>query len=405
MTKRVLVTGGAGFIGSHVVDKLADAGYEPVIYDLRPSPFHPEDKVQTVIGDLCDTDALCHALRGCEAVVHLAAAADVGIVAAEPVASEEVNARGTLSVLEAARTVGDVRVVYGSTIWVYGESEEGIIDEESPLGLPKHLYTASKLAGEMYCTSYEELYDVPFTILRFGIPYGPRSRPAAVIPIFVGKALAGDPLTIAGDGMQTRRFVYVEDLAKGIVRGLTPQAENRVFNLASNDTVTIRGLADVVGKVVGAAEIVHTPGRNGDFGGAEISNERALQELDWVADTPLETGIGRYLQWLKEAPVEEPEPIAATAPAAPRVHGSGPSEGRRALPGRNLGDRRSLRHQPGGAAVTRHPRVRQRPDDDRDLRLADRDLRGALVAAGLVGRGRLGGDGALHRAADRSGHA
>ena len=306
--KRVLVTGGAGFIGSHVVDKLANAGYEPVIYDLRHSPFHEEGSVETVIGDLCDTDQLCHALRGCSAVVHLAAAADVGIVQAEPVASEEVNARGTLSVLEAARTVGVDRVVYGSTIWVYGESEEGTITEESPVGLPKHLYTASKLAGEMYCTSYEELYDVPFTILRFGIPYGPRSRPAAVIPIFVNKAKAGEPLTIAGDGMQTRRFVYVEDLAEGIVKGLLPQAENRVFNLASNDTVTIRGLADVVGEVVGSAEIVHTPGRNGDFGGAEISNERALEELDWVADTPLEVGIGRYLKWLDEAPVVEPEP-------------------------------------------------------------------------------------------------
>ena len=273
--KRVLVTGGSGFIGSHVVDRLAAAGIDPRIYDLRHSPHHPEGEIDTVVGDLLDTDALCHALRGCDAVIHLAAAADVGIVAAEPVAAEQTNARGTISVLEAARSVGVERVVYGSTIWVYGESGEGTIDEESPVGLPRHLYTASKLAGEMYCTSYEELYDVPYTILRFGIPYGPRSRPAAVIPIFVRKALAGEPLTIAGDGLQTRRFVYVEDLAEGIVRGLRPQAANRVYNLASNETVTIRKLADVVGEVVGSAEIVHTPGRNGDFGGAEIANVRA----------------------------------------------------------------------------------------------------------------------------------
>ncbi len=314
--KRALVTGGSGFIGSHVVDKLAEAGIEPVIYDLRPSPHHAPGSVETVIGDLCDTETLCNALQGCDAVIHLAAAADVGIVADEPVAAEEANSRGTLSVLEAARTVGVERVVYGSTIWVYGESEEGTIDEDSAIGLPKHLYTATKLAGEMYCTSYEELYDVPCTILRFGIPYGPRSRPAAVIPIFVGKALAGEPLTIAGDGLQTRRFVYVEDLAEGIVRGLRPEAAGRVFNLASNETVTIRELADVVSEVVGSTEIVHTPGRNGDFGGAEISNERALAELGWCADTPLQVGITRYLDWLRDAPAAAPAP-AAPAPAEP----------------------------------------------------------------------------------------
>ena len=116
--------------------------------------------VDTVVGDLFDHDALCAAMEDSEAVVHLAAYADVGIVAKEPVEAEECNSRGTLAVLEAARETG-TRVVYGSTIWVYGASGDGLIDEDAPLGLPDHLYTASKLAGEMYCTSYAELYDVP----------------------------------------------------------------------------------------------------------------------------------------------------------------------------------------------------------------------------------------------------
>src|SRR5262249_59089827 len=124
------------------------------------------------------------------------------------------------------------------------------IAEDAALGLPPHLYTASKLAGEMYCSSYAELYDVPYTILRFGIPYGPRARPTAVIPIFVSKALKGEPLTIAGDGMQTRRFVYVEDLAEGVVAGIQHQGENRVFNLAGDETVTIRELADIVSELI-----------------------------------------------------------------------------------------------------------------------------------------------------------
>jgi UDP-glucose 4-epimerase len=308
--RRILVTGGAGFIGSHVVDKLADAGFAPRIYDLQPSPHHETGAVETVIGDLFDEEALRTAMQDCDAVVHLAAYADVGIVAEQPVSAEECNSRGTLAVLEAARATG-TRVIYGSTIWVYGNSEDGLIDEESPIGLPDHLYTASKLAGEMYCTSYAELYDVPCTILRFGIPYGPRARPSAVIPIFVGKAVAGDPLTIAGDGLQTRRFVYVEDLADGVVAALEHGGENRIYNLAGDETVTIRQLAEVVSEIVGDTEIVYTPGRNGDFGGAVISNERAANELGWRASTPLHEGVRRYYAWLEPEPEPEPEPIAA----------------------------------------------------------------------------------------------
>ncbi len=323
---RVLVTGGSGFIGSHVVDKLADAGFEPRIYDLQPSPHHEPGSVDTVIGDLFDHDTLCAAMEDTEAVVHLAAYADVGIVAKEPVEAEECNSRGTLAVLEAARATG-TRVIYGSTIWVYGASGDGLIDEDAPLGLPDHLYTASKLAGEMYCTSYTELYDVPCTILRFGIPYGPRARPAAVIPIFVSKALKGDPLTIAGDGLQTRRFVYVEDLAEGIVAGLESGGENRVYNLAGEETVTIRELADVVSGLIDDTEIVHTPGRNGDFGGAVISNERAAEELGWRASTPLREGVRRYLAWLapERAPAAAPEPVPALAAAPEPEPASAPA--------------------------------------------------------------------------------
>jgi UDP-glucose 4-epimerase len=215
-------------------------------------------------------------------------------------------------VLEAARATG-TRVIYGSTIWVYGNSGEGVIDEESPIGLPDHLYTASKLAGEMYCSSYAELYDVPCTIVRFGIPYGPRARPSAVIPILVSKALKGEPLTIAGDGLQTRRFVYVEDLADGVVAALERGQEGRIYNLAGDETVTIRELAEVVSDLVGDTEIIHTPGRNGDFGGAVISNERAAGELGWRASTPLGEGVRRYIDWLEPEP--EPEPELAPEPS------------------------------------------------------------------------------------------
>jgi UDP-glucose 4-epimerase len=306
---RVLVTGGAGFIGSHVVDRLLAAGMVPRIFDVRPSEHHAADEVDSVLGDLLDRDALRAAMDRCDAVVHLAAAADVDDVALRPAEAEAVNARGTLNVLEAARGAGVSRVVYASTIWVYG-SAAGTVDEDHTVELPDHLYTATKLAGEMYCRAYTSLYGLECTVLRFGIPYGPRARPAGVIPIFVRKALAGEPVTIAGEGLQSRRFVYVEDLAEGVVRGLGPHAGGRVYNLVGEESVTVRGIADAVGELLGGVDIVHTGARAADFAGAEVSGARAAAELGWRPATSFSEGLRRYVDWHCRA-------VAAPTAAAP----------------------------------------------------------------------------------------
>ena len=297
---RVLVTGGSGFIGSHVVDKLLDHGHEPVIYDLRYSPWHEDGAVETVIGSITDRAALEQAMDGCDAVAHLAAVADVNDVHAEPEDAEHVNARGTAAVLEAARRAGVGRVVYASTIWVYSDTEAVEVDEDTLLPPPSHLYTSTKLAGELYCKSYQELYGIDYTVLRFGIPYGPRAREAAVIPAFVNKAFAGDPLTLAGDGMQSRRFVYVEDLAEGVALGLSEVARNRVYNLTSDEDVTIKQIAETVQELVGNTEIVYTPARPGDFGSKIVASDRARDELGWTASTPFVEGVRRYIEWRRE---------------------------------------------------------------------------------------------------------
>jgi UDP-glucose 4-epimerase len=234
-------------------------------------------------------------------------------VAKDPAGAETLNSRGTLRVLEAARATG-AAVVYASTIWVYSDVAESDVNEDTQLALPSHLYTATKLAGEMYCTSYSKLYDVPTTILRFGIPYGPRARPAAVLPIFVNKALAGEPLTIAGDGKQTRRFVYVEDLADGVVRALRPEARGRVYNLVGEEDTSVRDIAEAVRGAVGDVAITHTEGRAGDFAGARVCGERAARELDWRARTPYAEGVKRYVAWHCEAKAK-----AAAAPARAAV--------------------------------------------------------------------------------------
>ena len=312
---RVLVTGGSGFIGSHVVDKLRARGHEPVIYDLRPSPWHPPGSVDTVLGSITDREALERALHSCDAVAHLAAVADVNDVHAAPEDAERVNARGTVAVLEACRRAGVQRIVYASTIWVYSDCEGEEVDEETLLPPPSHLYTSTKLAGELYCKAYQELYGIDYTIMRFGIPYGPRAREAAVIPAFVNKAFKGEPLTLAGDGMQTRRFVYVEDLADGVALGLAEVATNRVYNLASDDSVTIRQIAETVQELVGNVEIVYTPARPGDFGGKVVSSDRADRELGWTAATPFHEGVRRYIEWRRQQAERDDRNSDAVIPA------------------------------------------------------------------------------------------
>ncbi len=297
------MTGGAGFIGSHVVDKLVAAGHEPRIFDLVPSPYHPPESVDTVLGDLTDADASTRAMRGCDAVAHLAAMADVNEVVAAPAQTDAINVHGTFTLLEAARTQELERFLYASTVWVYGNAPgPEPHDEDTPLVLPAHLYTATKLAGEMYCRSYETLYGVPSTILRFGIPYGPRARPAAVVPAFINRARSGEALTIAGDGSQSRQFVYVEDLAAGMVASLAPAGAGRVYNLVGEESVSVRQIADTVRELVADVPLLHGPERPADLRIGMISGARAERELGWRAETSFAEGVRSYLGWLDANP-------------------------------------------------------------------------------------------------------
>jgi UDP-glucose 4-epimerase len=311
---RVLVTGGGGFIGSHVVDRLLERGVTPRIFDLSASPYHSPLEVETFTGSITDPANLDLAMRDCDAVIHLAAVADVGHVLADPVLAEEVNTRGTLNVLEAACRAKVGRVLYGSTTWVYSDCVEPEVDEETPIPAPRHLYTATKLAGETYCAGYAELYELESTVLRFGIPYGPRARAAGVVAKFTDLAFEGKPLTIAGDGSTTRSFIYVEDLADGIVAALAPEAAGRTYNLSGEEVVTILEIAERVQENTDDCEIVHTPPRPGDFPGKTISNERALEELGWQAKTSFKEGVRKYVEWVRGS-IRPPDPVPGKQPS------------------------------------------------------------------------------------------
>ncbi len=320
---RVLVTGGGGFIGSHVVDRLIERGITPRIFDLSASPYHSPLEVETFTGSITDPANLDLAMRDCDAVIHLAAVADVAHVHADPVLAEEVNTRGTLNVLEAACRTEVGRVVYGSTTWVYSDCTEQEVDEETPIPAPRHLYTATKLAGETYCAGYAELFDLDSTVLRFGIPYGPRARSAGVVAKFTDLAFEGKALTIAGDGSTTRSFIYVEDLADGIVAAMAPQAAGRTYNLSGDEIVTILEIAERVQENTDNCEIVHTPPRPGDFPGKVISNQRALDELDWKAETSFKEGVRRYVEWVRNS-TRPPDPIPGKIPT---LNGNGHADG------------------------------------------------------------------------------
>lgn len=300
---KVLVTGGSGFIGSHVVDKLRDKGVEVRVYDCV-MPTHRKD-IEFYQGSILDKAALGFAINGVDAIYHLAALADVKDVYDNPHYAESINVRGTVNVLEVARKSDVRRVFYGSTVWVYSEAQENKVDESTPLHAPAHFYTATKLAGEYYCQSYSNLYGLEVTILRYGIPYGPRARDGAVIPIFVKKALKGEPITIAGDGSQFRKFVYVEDLAEGNVLALKSIAKGKIYNLDGGEKITITEIVETITKILGNVKIEYVPPRPGDFSGKEVSSNLAKKELGWEPKISFEEGLRRYIKWYQEKIEEE----------------------------------------------------------------------------------------------------
>ena len=213
---KVLVTGGAGFIGSHVVDKLLDAGHEPRIFDLRPSPHHSPARSSTSSGDVTDREALRGAARRLRRDHPPGRGRRRRRRRHGPGPGRAVQRPGDRSRCSRPRaTQGVQRVVYGSTTWVYSDCDPDRVDEETPLQAPSHLYTATKLAGELYCKSYSELYDVDYTILRFGIPYGPRARDATVMAAFVGQGRARR----AADRGRRRQPVAPLRLRRGPRRG------------------------------------------------------------------------------------------------------------------------------------------------------------------------------------------
>ena len=291
----MLVTGGSGFIGSHVVDKLVEHGYDVRVFDkIKPL----RDDVEWFRGDLLNNSDLILACRDVDVIFHLAAIADVNVGIANPELCLTINENGMLKLLTAAVTKEVERVVLASTTWVYGKAQ-GVVDENSPIPMPDHIYTKTKIGQEHLLYTWHQHYGLPFTILRYGIPYGPRMRSNMVIATFVERALKGKPITIFGDGNQGRCFIYVEDLAEGNVACLQNSGKNEVFNLAGSEFITINRIVEDLKGIIGSIKVEYKPPRPSDFRGVIVSIEKAKKILGWKPMHHFRAGLKKYIEYVK----------------------------------------------------------------------------------------------------------
>ena len=292
---QVLVTGGSGFIGSHLVDKLIENGIDVRVFDK----YKPKrDDVEWFKGDILSEKDVLEACRDVEVIFHLAAIADVNVALSYFETCFMINEIGTMNFLKGAIAREVERFVLASTTWVYGRTE-GPVDENTPVPLPDHIYTKTKIGQEQLVYAWNQHYGLPFTILRYGIPYGPRMRSNMAIAIFVRKAVRHEPITIFGDGEQGRCFIYVEDLAEGNVAASSENAKNEVINLAGPEFITIKDIVKTLQEFFGDVSVKNEPPRPHDFKGSIIIIEKAKKLLQWEPKTPFREGLRKYIEYVK----------------------------------------------------------------------------------------------------------
>jgi UDP-glucose 4-epimerase len=303
-----VVTGGAGFIGSELVRQLAESSPVVVLDNLangrRENLAGIAGRVELVERDVRDVGAYASALRDAQVVYHLACLG-VRHSVHSPAENHDVNATGTLRVLEASRAAGVPTFVYVSSSEVYGTAQRVPMTEDHPT-FPCTVYGGSKLAGEAYARAFHRTYGYPTVVVRPFNTYGPRSHhegdSGEVIPKFLLRCLAGKPMMVFGDGTQTRDFTYVSDSARGIMlAGTTPKAVGRTINLGSGFELSINDLATTVAQIAGRREAVvqHDDPRPGDVLRlyADVSQARAV--LGYEARVPLADGLQRLLAWYR----------------------------------------------------------------------------------------------------------
>ncbi len=303
---RILVTGGAGFIGSHLVDRLAGDGHEVAVADDLSSgdernlsgsgaALHRLDVTTPALADLA-------AAWRPEVVCHLAAQISVRASVADPLQDARVNVLGTANVLEAARLSGARKVVFASSVAVYGMPAALPVQADARFD-PRSPYAASKICGETYLRTYRALHGLDFTTLTLANAYGPRQRTAGeagVVAIFAAALLRGEPTRVFGDGTQTRDYVYVGDVVDAFARTCGERGGGRRFNIGTGISTSDIELHSLVAEAAGApSEPTYAPPRPGDLPAMAVDPVPAHDDLGWVPDTSLRDGIKATVDWLR----------------------------------------------------------------------------------------------------------
>ena len=309
---RCLVTGGAGFVGSNLVHALVRQGMAVRVFDdlSTGSLVNLEDLVgetEFVEGDVRDLEAVWAAAQGCTTVFHLAAMTSAERAALDPGYAHGVNATGTHHVLTAARDAGCLRVIVASSAAIYGE-QDGLPLHEELLPRPSTIYAATRIAAEASAVAFHAQYDLATVIVRPFNVFGPRQDPdapdASVVARFIVAALEGAPMTIDGNGEQSRDFVYVGDVVQAMLLAVdsTPDAWGRAYNVALGDRHTVNALADLVRRIVPGDQPspVHAPARAGEIGASHADVRAAERVLGYSPEYDFDAAIGRTVRWYAE---------------------------------------------------------------------------------------------------------
>lgn len=306
----ILVAGGAGFIGSHVVDGYIAAGHTVVVFDKSENNItkNKNQKAKYYCFDITKNDTLLDEIfkiHQFDVVNNHAAQTSPQASLQDPVKNEEQNTIITLKLLEQCRKHPIKKFIFASSAAVYGNPEHLPITEDimNVVGKPINPYGVSKLNSENYINMYHTLYKIDVVMLRYGNVYGPRqetSEESGVISIFIHKALKHEPITIFGDGLQTRDFVFVQDLVAANLKALDPMIKKGCYNLARNTGATIKQLAEkIISLTKSLSPIAYAPAREGDIRQSVLDNTRAKKELG-LHTTSLEKGLNETIIWFKE---------------------------------------------------------------------------------------------------------
>lgn len=317
---RLLVTGAAGFIGSHVCEALLDAGHEVAGID-NFDPFYARATKERNVASLRQRRGFLFSegdvgrdplpLEGVEAIIHLAAKPGVQTSVQQPAAFMEANVTATTRLLESAHQEGITRVVFGSSSSVYGESTPAPFPEDARADHPISPYAASKRAGELVCRAFSHLYATRIACLRFFTVYGPRQRPDLAVHRFTARVLAGQPIEMRGDGSSERDYTYVSDVVDGTLAALDWTARTgrggdgaepwRVFNLGGGERVRLDRLITLIAEAAGCEAVIErSPDSPGDVALTSADLTRSERELGYRPKVGIEEGIRRFVSWYRE---------------------------------------------------------------------------------------------------------